>query len=261
MHDENNKYTAPALEKGLDIIDVLSSQDHGLSQTEIARTLNRSVSEIYRMLAVLRHRGFVALDPASDRYYLTTKLFEMANRTPIVARLTVAAAPIMAKLASETDESVHLTVLSEDSILVIGQVDNPGYNVMRVKLGARIEAWRTSSGRVLVANLPEDKFEAFLAAYPHPDGAAVTRLRKELKAIRGRGYEQMPSYVVKGVTNISAPVIGYDGAAAAAMTIPYVDRNFSSVPIDTCRAMLMAAAADLSRTIGGQFHPPTGAAG
>ena len=53
MQDEQ-KYTAPALEKGLDIIDVLSSQDHGLTQIDIARTLDRSVGEIYRMLVVLQ---------------------------------------------------------------------------------------------------------------------------------------------------------------------------------------------------------------
>ena len=134
MSDEN-KYTAPALEKGLDILEVLSSQDHGLTQAEIARVLNRSVSEIFRMLAVLRRRGLIDLDPDSDRYYLTTKLFEMANRTPILARLTVAAGPIMRRLADTTDESVHLAVLSEGNVLVVGQVDNPGYNVLSVPPG------------------------------------------------------------------------------------------------------------------------------
>ena len=253
MQDEQ-KYTAPALEKGLDIIDVLSSQDHGLTQIDIARTLDRSVGEIYRMLVVLQRRGLVALDPAGDRYYLTTKLFEMANRTPVIARLTVAAAPIMADLANTTDESVHLAVLSDESIIVIGQVDNPGYNIMRVRLGARIPAWKTSSGRVLLANLPEEQFEAFLAEHPHPDGLPPTRLRRELGGIRRRGYEQMRSYVVKGVTNISAPIMSHTGIAAA-MTIPYVDRHFGSVPIDECRQILVRAAADLSRAIGGTAGP------
>ncbi|MBK8085226.1 MAG: IclR family transcriptional regulator [Devosia sp.] len=213
------------------------------------------MGEIYRMLVVLQRRGLVALDPAGDRYYLTTKLFEMANRTPVIARLTVAAAPIMADLANATDESVHLAVLSDESIIVIGQVDNPGYNIMRVRLGARIPAWKTSSGRVLLANLPEDRLEAFLADHPHPDGLLPARLRRELGGIRRRGYEQMRSYVVKGVTNISAPIMSHAGFAAAAMTIPYVDRHFGSVPIDECREILMRAAADLSRAIGGTSRP------
>lgn len=253
---DDQKYTAPALEKGLDILDVLSSHDHGLSQIDIARALDRSVGEIYRMLVVLRHRGLVALDEGSDRYYLTTKLFEMANRTPVIARLTVAAGAIMADLANATDESVHLAVLSEDLIVVIGQVDNPGNNIMRVRLGARIPAWKTSSGRVLLANLPEDRLDAFLATYPHPEGVPPAQLLKELRGIRERGYEQMRSYIVKGVTNISTPVIAHTGFAAAAMTIPYVDRYFGSVPIDTCRTKLIEAAAVLSRAIGGSTDRP-----
>ncbi len=255
MSDEN-KYTAPALEKGLDILDVLSSQDHGLTQAEIARALNRSVSEIFRMLAVLRRRGLVDLDPDSDRYYLTTKLFEMANRTPILARLTVAAGPIMRRLADTTDESVHLAVLSEGNVLVVGQVDNPGYNVLSVRLGTRVDAWRTSSGRVIAANQRQVDIAAFVARYPHPDGIAAAALMEELASVRARGYEQMASYVIKGVMNISTPIIGHDGIAVAAMTIPYVDRHFGSMPIAECRTLLTAAAATLSRAIGGSVESP-----
>ncbi|MHB1103005.1 MAG: IclR family transcriptional regulator [Devosia sp.] len=254
---DDNKYTAPALEKGLDILDVLSAQDHGLTQIEIARTLNRSVSEIFRMLVVLRRRGLVDLDADSDRYYLTTKLFEMANRTPIVARLTVAAEPIMGQLANATDESVHLVVRSDENVLVIGQVDNPGYNVVSIRLGARIPVWRTSSGRVLVANQSPEFVEAFVRTHPHPDGVAPELLLRELATVRAQGYEVLPSYVIKGVTNISAPIIGHDGWAAAALTIPYVDRHFGGISIEACRTQLTDAAAKISRAIGGRVeaHP------
>jgi uncharacterized membrane protein len=69
MKDEPRKYTAPALEKGLDILELLSRAETGLSQSEIARDLGRSVSEIFRMLVVLEERGYIALEEA-DRYVL-----------------------------------------------------------------------------------------------------------------------------------------------------------------------------------------------
>ena len=77
---EEKKYQAPALEKGLDIIEVLSSHASGLSQVEIARELGRSVGEIFRMLVVLCDRGYLSLDSHTDRYALTTKLFEVSHR-------------------------------------------------------------------------------------------------------------------------------------------------------------------------------------
>lgn len=252
---DNGKYTAPALEKGLDILELLSEQDHGLTQVEIARQLNRSVSEIYRMLAVLRRRKLVEVDADGDRHYLTTRLFEMANRTPIITRLTVESARVMRELAYAVDESVHLAVQSDDSLLVIAQVDNPGYNVLKIRLGARVPLWQTSSGKALMAFQSQDRIAEFLRAYPppEPDGR---RLVEDLAAVRARGYEQMPSYVVKGVVNVSAPIIGHDGYAVAAMTIPYIDRHFGNVPIDTCREMLVEAARNLSRAIGGGAAPP-----
>ena len=65
MDARTPKYTAPALEKGLDILEHLSRSDAGLTQAEIARVLGRSVSEIFRMLVVLQERGYIALTPAA----------------------------------------------------------------------------------------------------------------------------------------------------------------------------------------------------
>ncbi len=63
-----------------------------------------------------------------------------------------------------------------------------------------------------------------LKTIPHPDGISIGSLRKELTQSARLGYEQMQSFVVKGVENISAPILGFDGFAAAALTIPYIGR-------------------------------------
>ncbi len=48
MSKMKKDYTAPALEKGLDILELLAVSPIGLSQAEIATKLKRSVNEIYR---------------------------------------------------------------------------------------------------------------------------------------------------------------------------------------------------------------------
>ena len=118
-------YSAPALEKGLDIIELLSTQEIGMSQSEIARALGRSVGEIFRMLVVLMDRGYVAQEPASDRYVLTTFLFEISHRIPKIRRLTAFAGPLMRTLVKSINQSSHLAILANDSVLVVGQVDAP----------------------------------------------------------------------------------------------------------------------------------------
>ena len=65
--DSEDRYRAPALDKGLDILELLAGTADGLSQAEIAKALDRTPNEIYRMLDRLVRRDFVRRTP-EDRY-------------------------------------------------------------------------------------------------------------------------------------------------------------------------------------------------
>lgn len=247
----NGKYTAPALEKGLDILELLSRSDTGYSQTEIARDLGRSVSEIFRMLVVLQQRGYIAQEPATDRYILTTLLFEVAHRTPAIRRLTTSAGPLMRDLAHSINQSVHLAVLTDDSVLIAGQVDPPARHVMSVRLGTRVDVWRASSGRVMMAFQPEDDLADMLRRARLPEGTTEADLRRDLAAIRKRGHEIVDSFVVKGVVNISAPIIDHTGQAIAALTVPHIERFDDPVSFTDCCLRTIGAAARLTQSLGG----------
>jgi len=249
--DPAPKYTAPALEKGLDILELLSWSETGLSQSELARELGRSVSEIFRMLVALQGRGYIWQDPQTDRYTLTTLLFEIAHRTPLIRRLTTAAAPLMRDLAHSINQSVHLAVLSDDSVLIAGQVDPPARHVMSVRLGTRVDVWRASSGRVMMAFQTEAALAEMLRRAPLPDGMTEADLRADLAAIRARGHEIVDSFVIRGVVNISAPIIDHTGEAIAALTVPHIERFNDPISFSDCCVHTIAAAAQLTRSLGG----------
>lgn len=250
---QEKRYSAPALEKGLDILELLSNQEFGLNQTEIARDLKRSVGEIFRMLVVLQDRGYIVLEPNSDKYVLTTFLFEVAHRTPLVRRLTALAGPLMRRLAAKTNQSSHLAVLNGDTILVVGQVDSPGNNVMSVRLGARIDIWHASSGRVILAHLPRSILLEVAEKVPLPNGTALDQIEVELAGIRNLGHEVMDSFVVEGVVNISAPIIDHSGHAIAALTIPHIKRLDSILSFNDCTESLVNTARNLSISLGGRI--------
>ena len=250
-------YSAPALEKGLDIIELLSGQDVGLGQSEIARALGRSVGEIFRMLMVLRDRGYVALDPVSDRYSLTTFVFEIAHRIPTVGRLTAVAEPLMRDLTIRTNQSVHLAILSDDAVLVVGQADSPGNNILSVRLGAKIDLWRASSGRVIMAFRPKEELDYMLKTVPPSNIEDAHHIRDDLGTINTNGFEVRDSFMVKGVVNISAPVIDHSGNAAAALTMPHIERFGDVVTFEQCKTELLQTAAVLSKNLGGQLPTPS----
>ncbi len=252
------RYSAPALEKGLHILEILAEQDTGLSQSEIARAMQRSVSEIFRMLVVLTDRGYVMQDPATDRYVLTSRLFEVAHRTPLIRRLTTLAAPLMGKLAREINQSTHLSIVSDGFILIVGQIDPPGNHVMSVRLGARLEIWRASSGRVITAFSDADTVDDLMARVPMPSGMTEDRLRADLAGIRARGHEITDSFVARGIVNIAAPVSDHTGRAVAAITVPHLERFNDPIDFATCARQLIETANAISRGLGGQQVPAYG---
>jgi len=141
------RYEAPALEKGLDIVELLAAEPDALGQQQIAQRLGRSSSEIFRMLDVLERRGWIARR-ADGAYATTLTLFELAHRQAPVHRLLAAAMPQMQALARDTRQSNHLVVHYERRVLVIAQVDSPEPMGFSVRQGAhfpfradRVSAW------------------------------------------------------------------------------------------------------------------------
>ena len=252
------RYSAPALEKGLDILELLATSERGLSQSEIARAMGRTVSEIFRMLVVLTERGYVAQDPETDLYSLTTRLFEVAQRTPLIKRLTALAGPLMRKMTAAINQSAHLAIISDDAVLIVGQVDPPGYHVMSVRMGARIDLWRASSGRVILAFLEPERLDELFGDVPLPDDKTEAQLRAELAAIRERGHEITDSFIARGIVNIAVPVRDHTGHAIAALTVPHLERYDDPVSFQTCSARVIDTANALSAALGGPRVPPLG---
>ena len=115
-------YRAPALEKGLDILEVLAHERQPMPLREIGLQLGRSKGELFRMLVVLQVRGYIQRDEAGDAFFLTPRLFELGMRTPFVRDLLDAALPEMQKLAEATQQSAHLVVPSRGETVVVGVV-------------------------------------------------------------------------------------------------------------------------------------------
>lgn len=250
--DPDDKYRAPALSKGLDILEHLATESEGKTQAEIAKTLGRTTSEIFRMLMVLRKRGYVHLNEDDDRYSLTTKLFEISHRHPPIRRLTSIAGEAMQKLANRINQSMHMAILHSGKVLVIAQVDCSDNNITAVRLGAQIPLYDTSSGRVLAAWMDDEALATLLSEAGTGTADRQAAFVRDLPAVRAAGYAQNESFTIAGVTNIAAPIRDLSGRVVAAVTIPFIRRlsGTNTVPIDGAREELLAMAAAVSQRLG-----------
>ena len=118
-----NDYAAPALDKALDILELLADEADGLTQTGIAEAVGRNVSQIYRVLATLERRGYVSRDDRSGRYLLSMALFDLAHRHPPLRGLVQLAAGPMRALADEIRQSCNLSVDDAGAVRIIAQAD------------------------------------------------------------------------------------------------------------------------------------------
>ena len=221
---EGRSYSAPALEKGLDILEVLCRSDQPLSQKDIAQRVGRTTGEIYRMVACLVNRNYVTLVD-ENTYAITTKLFELAHINSPTQRLLQEAAPLMQRLASELDQSCHLTVYGQGKQVVLFKVDTPSGMGFAIRAGAEIDVLISASGRVLVAFQDDEtralRIEESLARRPDQADPQIDSI---LDSVRSTGYESIPSVQVRGLYAVSFPILDTQGHAIAALTVPYAER-------------------------------------
>lgn len=223
--DPSERYRAPALDKGLDILELLSTQSGGMTRAEIVKAMDRSPSEIYRMLERLVAREFVARSAEGDRYSLSLKLFVLAHRHPPVRRLVSRALPLMDAFARNARQSLHLVVEDRGRALVVGQAHCPANWEFGVRVGAEIDLLHTGSGLTVLAFQDENAHEALDARWQGTSRVAErAALADTLGSIRKTGYRIGPSQQIRGVHDISVPILNPDGYAIAVLTCPYLER-------------------------------------
>jgi len=226
------EYSAPALEKGLDIVEALAKEPEGLTSAEISERLGRPMGQLFRMLVVLQQRGYVAYQADSERYELTLKLFEIAHGLGPVRRLNLVAGPLMKQLSQDIGQSCHLVIYYAGKGHVVVQQNAPSARVLSVRLGAEAPLFDSCSGHILLAFAEdsdrEEMLEAISSAHRKPSTQA---LRKIIERVRADGSECVPSAQIQGVQDIGYPVFDHAGRVTAALVVPFLEFLDGSHPV------------------------------
>jgi DNA-binding IclR family transcriptional regulator len=253
LPEEKTSYATPALEKGLDVIELLAHQPAGLTKSEISRELKRTVSEIFRMLLCLERRGYIA-QVDNERYALTLKLFKLVQEHPPTERLITEALPVMHQLAQETQQSCHMGIIEGAQVAILAQVNAPTAIGFYVKLGSSVELMEASTGFVILAHQDDEHRARTLTEWKRLTGEQVPAdLSAHLARIKRQGFESRPSYKVRGITNISYPIFDERGSAIGALTVPYIQHMVVIANATQVGAQLKKAAREITAAIGGRI--------
>ncbi len=248
--EENNNYSAPALDKGLDILEALCQCENGLTQQEIAARLGRNLGEIYRMLNCLVQRNYVA--NYGNVYTITAKLFQLSHFHPPTYRLLTEAMPIMEGLSRDVSFPCDLRVYNNGVQTVMAAIQPPDGLGFMTRVGSEIAVAPSASGLVLVAFQDPVIMELRIReSLPNKSEAEINNFKKGLNEVTTKGFASIQSNQFAGLHAISFPIIDINGFAVAAMTVPMLARidGTQQATQQEVEAKLRNSAAKLSNRI------------
>jgi IclR family pca regulon transcriptional regulator len=220
---ERGDHFVQSFERGLAVIRAFGPDDPELTLSDVARRTGLTRAAARRFLLTLTDLGYVRSD--GKQFALTPRVLELGYAFLSSLTLPEVAAPHLERLAAELHESSSVSVLDGDEIVYVGRV--PTSRIMRVSInvGTRFPAYATSMGRVLLAALPAEQLDAYLArAELRPltpraiDNAAD--LRAQLQRIREQGgWALVDQELEEGLRSIAAPIHDANGRTVAAINL------------------------------------------
>lgn len=235
---------APAVEKALDILELLAEVPNGLTMNEMTEALGRTMGEIYRIVLYLAERDYLEQNPETNRYALTLRLFELSHRHDPTERLIQAAIPCLERYAEASLQSCHLGVLNRANVLALTSVQSPlpaGYSV---RTGALFPAEQTSTGHVILAFSSAEIQLQYIEGRENED-----ELRNRFAEIRRNGYEDTESTMFHGVRNLCVPVFDSRGIVGA-LTSGFMQQPANLDAGENALWLLRETAASLSSSLG-----------
>ncbi len=253
MKESETRYTAPALEKGLDILEYLASQSVPRSKSEIADDLKRTPSEIYRMLTVLEQRGYVRKQAGTTSYSLSLKLFELGHLQSSMTTLRNAIRQPMEQLADKIGQACHFSIQNGMNLLVIMERMPPRRICLAVGEGTTLPITQSASGYVQLSQLDSTELDNFLQMDDHFQGLSKTKQqakRTRIEAIREQGYEIAHSQISPGVVDISLPIGIRNSDLSGALAVSLLCDNLDAPIIQTNLRTIQTCANSINETLG-----------
>jgi IclR family pca regulon transcriptional regulator len=249
-----------SLERGLAILSAFRSGHPLLGVSELGRDVGLSRSTTHRYVATLAVLGYLQQDPATKKYRLGPRVIDLGFSAINSMELREIAAPHLRELSDETGYTVNMAILDDLDIVYVDRVRSAQAGQREIDLnlhvGARLPAYCTSLGKVLLAQLPAEERDERLRridfARRGPNTlTSRTALEAELERVRREGYATNNEELAYGLRSIAAPVLTHDGAAAAAINLAVHSSMVSSADMGArFGPVLMRTAADISARLG-----------
>ena len=235
--------------KAMRVMEALAASETPRGVAELSRSLGLSKSNTFRILATLSEQGYVRSHEEPGRYSLTLRIWE--HGVKVIDRHPVrrVALPHMRMLYGKVGETILLVTLEPPDVLYIGKVETDNPIRLSARVGHRAPAWKTASGRSLLAFQPDSVLNALFWDKTF-EGEDEGELRNELRIVRECGYAVTVSGTRVGVSSVAAPLWNGDKLATASISISGPMERFTPERIQELGVMVLNCATQVSESLG-----------
>ena len=212
-----------SLARGLAVIQAFTPQVPYMTISQLSVKTGLSRAAVRRCLYTLSKLGFAGVEDG-QRYALRPRMLTLSNTYTASSSLTTAAQPILERMSASLRESFSVATLDGDDIVYIARTTLSRVVAVDLQIGSRLPAYCTSMGRVLLAYLPVEQLEAYLArvqlqSYTPRTVNSVDKLRLQLRNVRRNGYALVDQEYEIGLRSLAVPVHAPSGRVVATVNL------------------------------------------
>lgn len=221
----NSKQFAPALTRGLTVVEALSQDPYEMNMSELSEVLDIPKASLWRILTVLTEREYVILDKKRHTYRLGFKLMYMGSALLAGAHFKSQARDYLKRLARETGETTELDVRVRDQLVVVDQVTGPNAVYLYTHPGSAMPYFHTTApGKIYLSHMNRSRMRSAVKKLGLPKLTAHTiqdleQLEKEMEKIMIDGYAVDVEEMREGIGRVAAPVYDESNNIKACLAI------------------------------------------
>jgi IclR family pca regulon transcriptional regulator len=244
----DRRQSLQSLERGIAVIQVFSRERPALTLSEVARLTGITRATARRILLTLEEVGHVRSD--GRLFSLTPRVLSLGWAYLSSLNLWETAQPLMEDLSQRTNESCSAATLDLPDVVYVARMPTRRIMTISLGVGSRLPAHCTSIGRVLLAGLPDDELDAFVAeaeleAFTEHTITDRGRLRAAVDTVRAEGWAMVDQELEIGLRSVAAPIRrGPDTIAAL-----NVSSAVSRVSLDDLRRRILPPLVATANTI------------
>jgi len=242
-----------SVRRAFDILDLMLREGKPLTVAQIIASLSIPKSTAYELVRTMTDARYIA--PAGSGFFLGRTLFELGMAYHNSVDLLRDGRGIAEELRNETGETVQLSVLENDLMVVL--LKEEGIHSLRIisNVGSRVPVNWAAAGRLLVSDLDDAALEELLkkTVRQSPTGKAITDVRKlaaQIRRFRKQGYATELNEANEHAGCIAAPIIDASGRCIAALSVVVPEQRLARPNRDALMASVINAARKLSGLIG-----------